>query len=57
MRVVPASSIAYRPAGSARSLQQWWQQAGFSSFAYRLAHLRVRRGLLTPLAAVLFYLA
>jgi hypothetical protein len=56
MRVVPAPSIAYRPAGRVLSDQHWWQQAGFSSFAYRLAHLRVPRNLLIPLVAVLFYL-
>lgn len=57
MRLVPVPSIAYRPAGPARFDQHWWQQAGFSSFAYRLAHLRIWRELLIPLVAALFYLA
>jgi hypothetical protein len=34
-----------------------WLQAGFSSFAYRLAHLRVPRFALLGVMSVLFLLA
>jgi hypothetical protein len=33
-----------------------WRQAGFSSFAYRLAHLRMSRGLALAGTAMAFYL-
>lgn len=34
-----------------------WLRAGFFSFAYRLAHLRLSRLVLTPMLATLFFLA
>ncbi len=34
-----------------------WLRAGFFSFAYRLAHLRLSRLVLTPTLTALFFLA
>ena len=33
-----------------------WLRAGFFSFAYRLAHLRLSRGVITPMLATIFFL-
>jgi len=43
-------------AASEPPLSTGWLQAGFSSFAYRLAHLTVPRGVAVIGAGFLFYL-
>jgi len=42
---------------SARSLSNQWLQAGFISFAYRLAHLTLPRSLTILSISALFYFA
>ena len=44
MRAGSASRIEPSPFGGFTSLRLGWLQAGFGSFAYRLAHLRIPRG-------------
>jgi len=55
MRVVPARSLAFEFSGIARFLR--WLQAGFSSFAYRLAHLSLPRSFSVGAVALLLYLS
>lgn len=56
MRVVSASSIAYR-GGETRPVQTFgWLQAGFFGFAYRLAHLSLPRPLVMAALTVFFYI-
>jgi hypothetical protein len=43
-------------AASSSPLSTGWLQAGFSSFAYRLAHLTVPRGVAIFGAGLMFYL-
>ena len=42
---------------AARSLSNRWLQAGFTSFAYRLAHLTLPRSLALLSISALFYFA
>lgn len=57
MRAGPVSRIEPRFAVASEYLRQGWVQAGFSSFAYRLAHLRASRSLLLSCLSVLFFVA
>lgn len=47
--------VAYQ-SGEAAAFFDRWMQAGFSSFAYRLAHFCVPRLALTAALLVIFYL-
>ena len=55
MRALSARSIAFREAGIAQFFR--WLQAGFSSFAYRLAHLTLSRALIVCVLGSLLYLS
>jgi hypothetical protein len=56
MRAGSASRIEPGLDGSFESLRLGWLQAGFCSFAYRLAHLRAPRPLvLGALSLILFF--
>ena len=51
-----ANSSAYSSAELLHLPKHWWPQAGFSSFAYRLAHLALPRTVLTASVFAVFYL-
>jgi hypothetical protein len=55
MRAGPASRIDVVSASALESLYSGWLQAGFGSFAYRLAHLRIFRPALLGWLSVLFF--
>ena len=55
MRALPGRSLALRATGFS-SREYGWLQAGFSSFAYRLAHLAVPRAVAATVLSLLFYL-
>ena len=54
MRSARDRRIAYQSVPSATPIAQW-QQAGFSSIAYRLAHLPIARVLALGMASAIFY--
>ena len=56
MRAVPASRIEPGLASVSEYLRPGWLQAGFSSFAYRLAHLRAPRSMLIGVLCVVFFI-
>ena len=56
MRAGPASRIEPVSAVAFELPLLGWLQAGFGSFAYRLAHLRVQRPAVLGALAVLFFL-
>ena len=47
--------VAYLSSDTSAPISTGWQQAGFVSFAYRLAHLTVPRGRLLAVLFTLFY--
>ena len=51
LRIEPSAGRIYEYSGLG------WLQAGFGSFAYRLAHLRLPRATLVSALAALFFLA
>ena len=51
LRFEPSSARAFEYSGLG------WLQAGFGSFAYRLAHLRLPRATVVGALAALFFLA
>ena len=55
MRAQAKSGLAYLETARAPR-DSGWQQAGFDSFAYRLAHLALPRPLILTAVAALFYL-
>ena len=50
------SGLVYLEAGFRAPRDSGWQQAGFNSFPYRLAHLALPRPLILTAIAALFYL-
>lgn len=56
MRALSDRRVAYLSIGKNARQPLEWQQAGFSSFAYRLAHLFVPRSALMAGVAFAFYL-
>jgi hypothetical protein len=54
MRAVPASRIEPVSASLSEYLRLGWLQAGFSSFAYRLAHLHAPRSAVVVALSVIF---
>jgi hypothetical protein len=56
MHAGPASRIEPVSVGAFEYLLLGWRQAGFVSFAYRLAHLRTPRTLIMGAIAALFIL-
>jgi len=57
MRALEASRTGPVLASNSQSLRSGWMQAGFSSFAYRLAHLRAPRLAVVSVLSVVFLLA
>jgi hypothetical protein len=57
MRASTGYRASYLSTGSETRVNARWLQAGFSSFAYRLAHLALPRSTVVSLLLVLFYLA
>jgi len=57
MRTVPVSRFEPRSDGAAESSHRGWLQAGFSSFAYRLAHFRLSRSACVSVLALMFVFA
>ena len=57
MRAGPATRIEPVSVGAFEYLFLGWRQAGFLSFAYRLAHLSAPRTLIIGAMAALFILA
>ena len=57
MRAQAKSGLAYLETALRAPRDSGWQQAGFDSFAYRLAHLALPRPLILAAVAVFFYLA
>jgi len=57
MRAGPAMRIEPFVAGAFRRLRLGWPQAGFSSFAYRLAHLRASPPAVLGMLSVVFFLS
>jgi len=57
MRAFAKNGLAYPETGFRAQRNSGWQQAGFDSFAYRLAHLALPRPLILTAIAALFYLA
>jgi hypothetical protein len=55
MRAVPGRLSTLRSTGSSRR-EYGWRQAGSSSFAYRLAHLSLPRGVASFGLILTFYL-
>lgn len=55
MRVRPGSSVAYLATGNTRE-SFWWQQAGLTGFAYRLAHLSAPRPVVLGALSLGFFL-
>ena len=56
MRAQAKSGLAYLETALRAPRDSGWQQAGFDSFAYRLAHLALPRPLILTTIAALFYL-
>jgi hypothetical protein len=56
MRAQAKSSLAYLETALRAPRDSGWQQAGFDSFAYRLAHLALPRPLTLVAVTALFYL-
>ena len=56
MRAQAKSGLAYLEIDHRAPRDSGWQQAGFDSFAYRLAHLAFPRPLMLAAIAALFYL-
>ena len=56
MRAQAKSGLAYFETALRAPRDSGWQQAGFDSFAYRLAHLALPRLLIVTTIAALFYL-
>ena len=56
MRAQAKSGLAYLETALRAPRDSGWQQAGFDSFAYRLAHLALPRPLILTVVAALFYL-
>lgn len=56
MRAQAKSGLAYLEMALRAPRDSGWQQAGFDSFAYRLAHLALPRPLTLAAIATLFYL-
>ena len=56
MRAHAKSGLAYLETALRAPRDSGWQQAGFDSFAYRLAHLALPRPLTLAAIAALFYL-
>jgi len=56
MRAQAKSGLAYLEIDRRAPRDSGWQQAGFDSFAYRLAHLALPRPLILGAIAALFYL-
>ena len=57
MRAGPVLSFEPRLVGAAESSLLGWVQAGFSSFAYRLAHFRMPRSATITALALIFVFA
>ena len=57
MRAAVGRRTEFATERSARSLSNRWLQAGFTSFAYRLAHLTLPRSAAILSISALFYLA
>lgn len=57
MRAASASRVSVGPTPAMGLSRSGWLQAGFSSFAYRLAHLRASRLTLTGTLSLIFFLA
>ena len=57
MRADPASRIEPVSVGAIEYLRLRWRQAGFLSFAYQLAHLRLPRPTIIGSLSVLFFLS
>ena len=57
MRPRNEGGLAYPEAMFRAHRNSGWQQAGFPSFAYRLAHLALPRPMTIAIVAALFYLA
>ncbi len=57
MRAQAKSGLAYLETALRAPRDSGWQQAGFDSFAYRLAHLSVSRSVTVVAVALLLYLA
>lgn len=57
MRAGPASRIETVSVGAFEYHLLGWRQAGFVSFAYRLAHLHAPRAVLIGAVSLLFILA
>lgn len=56
MRAQAKSGLAYLETALKAPRDSGWQQAGFDSFAYRLAHLALPRPLTLAAIVTLFYL-
>ena len=56
MRAGSALRIEPGSAGDLDYLHTGWLQAGFSSFAYRLAHLRIAHGAAVGVLSLMFLL-
>ncbi len=56
MREETSDSIAFISARHFPLLTERWQQAGLVSFAYRLAHFQLSRGVAIAAVSALFYL-
>lgn len=56
MQPVVRHSIAYQSNELQDHLEDGWLQAGFNSFAYRLAHFEVTRAVLVSVLASIFYI-
>ena len=57
MRAVQVSRIEPEFVGAFESSRLGWLQAGFGSFAYRLAHLRASRPAIVGALSLLFLLS
>jgi len=56
MRAAEASRIEPASVRVAQFMRLGWLQAGFSSFAYRLAHLRIAHGAAVGVLSLMFLL-
>ena len=57
MRAALGRRVAFKTNRVAQSVRNRWLQVGFTSFAYRLAHLFLPRPLVILSVSALFYLA
>jgi hypothetical protein len=57
MRASPGRRVEYPIETAARGMRVQWLQAGFTGFAYRLAHLTLHRPVVLLSIASLFYLS